>query len=218
MRFRPPRGWPGFLWRLAAAFAVLLAPWPGLSAFFSEKVAEAGNAFASIAAAVAGISPEIHFVAGEYPEHPWWARLAVENVFTTASFEVPVDTRTVVYIRLAVFVAMLAAWPIAVTRRAARAVALGLGLLVATIGISLLAPILQALGLVKVLALGRLTQSALSVGILTLDTYPSMAFAVPGLVGWLTLLLARTSSIPVPAEPLGRRSPVGREGPGANIS
>jgi hypothetical protein len=204
--------------RLAAAFVVLLAPWPGLSAFSSEKVAQAGNAFASMVAAVAGISPEIHFVAGEYPEHPWWVRLAVQNVFTTASFEVPVDTRTVVYIRLAVFVAMLVAWPIAATRRGAKAVALGLALLAGTIGISLLAPILQALGLVKVLALGRLTQSALSVGILTLDTYPSMAFAIPGLVGWLTLLLARTSSIAAPAEAFRRRSTVKRTGRGANYS
>jgi hypothetical protein len=43
---------------------------------------------------------------------------------------------------------------------------------------------------VNVLGLGVFAQSLLSVGILTFVSYPSMAFAIPTLIWWLTVCAA----------------------------
>jgi len=71
----------------------------------------------------------------------------------------------------------------------------GFALLIGLIALTIVLPLLQVLGIVKALALGVLTQSTLSIGILTLLTYPSMAFAVPGLVWLLTLRLGRLGPV-----------------------
>jgi hypothetical protein len=89
-----------------------------------------------------------------------------------------------------VFLSLALAWPIWRTRRGLKALVIGVGLLVAAMGLTLLFPLLQMLGMVNVLGLGVFAQSVLSVGILTLVSYPSMAFAIPGLIWWLTLRLA----------------------------
>jgi hypothetical protein len=200
----PPFRWPRFLWRFAAAMTALLVPWPGLAGAFAGSFADVCNACASVATSASGIQADLRFVADHYPEHPWWVQLAGKNVFTTQSFDIPVDTRTVAYIRIAVFLALAAAWPLAWSGRAARAAAVGLGSLLVLVGISILLATLQALALVKVIALGALVQSLISIGILSLVTYPSMAFAVPGLFWWFSLHLAtrdrkdRTEAKPSP--------------------
>jgi hypothetical protein len=145
----------------------------------------------AVAALASGADAEIRFVAERYePEHPWWVQLSVKNVFTNESFRVPVDTRTVAYIRIAVFLSLAVAWPFWATTRRIRATLGGFVVLVASIALTVVLPLLQVLGMVNVLGLGTLTQSALSIGILTLVTYPSMAFAIPCIVWLLTLRLA----------------------------
>jgi hypothetical protein len=181
--------------------AVLLWPWSGLAEPFSVAFADVCNALVGLGG---GGDSEIRFVASHYePDHPWWVLMSVRNVFTAESFGVPVDTRTVAYIRIAVFVSLALAWPLWRTRREIAALAIGATLLAFTIALSVAIPLLQVLGMVKVLSLGVWAQSVLSVGILTLVTYPSMAFAVPGLIWWLTLRIAAAR----PANGGERRAP-----------
>jgi len=190
----PPRGWRRFAWRFAALLVAFLLPWPGLASFFSAATADALGACAALLGGATGLADEVRFVAGHYPDHPWFVQLAVKNVFTTASFDIPIDTRTVAYVRIAVFVALAAAWPIARTRRALSAAVFGLALLLALIAFSVLLPTLQVLELVGLIKLGTALQSLISVGIMTLVTYPSMAFAVPAFVWLSTLYVARVSA------------------------
>jgi hypothetical protein len=182
-RLSPSGGWRRFLWRFALLLAVSIAPWPGLATPFARAMASACDA---VAGAVS--DAEVHFEAQRYaPEHPWWVRMSVRNVFTNESFEVPVDTRTVAYLRIVVFLAFALAWPSWAMRRGIEAALGGLAILVVLIALTVLLPLLQVLGMVKVLSIGVLAQSLLSIGIMTLGTYPSMAFAIPGLV-WLLML------------------------------
>jgi hypothetical protein len=183
----PGRSWSRFLARLVVLLALLLWPWPGIGRSFAESMAGACDAAAGL---VSGAGSEIHYAApGPAPEHPWWMQMSVKNVFTGESFEVPVDTRTVAYVRIAVFVALSLAWPIWTSRRGAKATACAFGLLLATVALTLTLPLLQVMGMVRVLPLGVRTQSIISVGILSLVTYPSMAFAIPALLWWLSLRL-----------------------------
>jgi hypothetical protein len=180
---RPSGGWRRFLWRLALLLSVSIAPWPGLATPFARAMAGACDAVAGVVS-----DAEVHFVAERYaPEHPWWVQMSVKNVFTSESFEVPVDTRTVGYLRIVVFLSFSLAWPFWAMRRGIEATLGGLAILAVLIGLTVVLPLLQVLGMVKVLALGVLAQSALSIVIMTLGTYPSMAFAIPGLV-WLVVL------------------------------
>jgi hypothetical protein len=189
--------WSRLLWRFVPAMALLLWPWPGLARAFSTAFEGACNALVRLAASA---EPQVQFVASQYePDHPWWVRMSVENVFTAESFSVPVDTRTVAYLRMAVFVSLALAWPLWKTRRRIVALAFGVALLVLSIAVSVAIPLLQVLGMVHVLSLGVGVQSILSIGILMLVTYPSMAFAVPGLIWWLALRIA--------ADPSDARSP-----------
>ena len=164
--------------------AILLFPWPVLAKSFSAAMAEVCDAGAGV---VSGNEAEIHFVADSYQGHPWWIQMSVKNVFTSESFQIPVDSRTVAYIRIAVFLSLALAWPFWVTKRTMTATAWGFALLIGLIALTIVIPLLQVLGMTKVLSLGVFTQSVLSIGILTLLTYPSMAFAVPGLIWLLTL-------------------------------
>jgi hypothetical protein len=200
MRVDSPSGeWRRFLSRFVPLLAVLLWPWPAIGHFCAEAFADGGQALVGL---VVGEGAEVRFVASHYePEHPFWVQMLVKNAFTGQSFELPVDTRTVVYLRIAVFLALALAWPVWKTRRGARATAWGFALLLATIVLSVALPLLQVLGMVSVLPLGALTQSVISIGILTLVTYPSMAFAIPGLFWVLTLRLARAT----PASDLARQ-------------
>jgi hypothetical protein len=138
-------------------------------------------------------SARIRFLAHDTVRDPWLVDLFVENVFTRQSFTIPVDTRTLAYLRIATFLALASAWPAPAIRRGLQALGLGLAMLLILICGSLLLAITQVLGMVKVLALGVFAQSVLSVGILTLVTYPSMAFALPGLIWWMTLQLASSA-------------------------
>jgi hypothetical protein len=201
----PHGGWKHFLWRCIPLVVVLLWPWPGLATLFSGAVADGCDA---VAGQVSGTDSEIHFVADRYePAHPWWVRMSVKNVFTGESFEVPLDTRTVAYIRIVVFLSLAIAWPFWSTRRGTKATLWGFALLIGSIALTVVFPLLQVLSMVKVLGLGVLTQSVLSIGILTFVTYPSMAFAIPGLVWLLTLRMAsddagRSARTPLPGVPV----------------
>jgi hypothetical protein len=164
---------------------VLLWPWPGLAGVFSQAASFVCDAIAGIEW---GRDSQIHFIPSRYePEHPWWVSMTIKNVFTGQSLEMPVDTRTLGYIRIAVFAALAIAWPFWTTKRVAGATACGFVLLLGGIAFSLVLPIVQVLGIVKVLSLGVLTQSMVSIGILTLATYPGMAFAIPALI-WLFVM------------------------------
>ena len=185
---RQPSGpWSAFLWRFVPLLVAVLCPWPGLARGFSGAFAGVCNAFAGVDL---GWDAEVRFVPHASAEHPWWVLLHVTNVLTGQHFSIPVDTRTAAYIRLAVFVALAVALPIWKTRRGLQAVAGCFAILVAVCALTVAMPLLQILGMVHVLALGVRTQSALSIGILTLLSYPSMAFAIPGLVWLLTMRLA----------------------------
>jgi hypothetical protein len=180
--------WSRLLWRFVPAMALLLSPWPGLARAFSVAFGGACNALVQLAANGDG---QVDFVASRYePDHPWWVLMSVKNVFTAESFGVPVDTRTVAYLRMSTFISLALTWPLWKTRRQMMALAFGIALLSLSIAVSVALPLLQVLGMVHVLALGVAVQSILSVGILMLVTYPSMAFAVPGLIWWLTLRVA----------------------------
>ena len=182
--------WPRIGLRFIALLAVLLWPWSGLGERFATAFARVCDALVHV---VSGDGAQIHFIAtGKDPEHPWWVTMAVRNVFTGQSFGIPVDTRTVAYVRFAVFLALALAWPVGRTLRGLKAVALGGTLLVAVTAASVAIPLLQVLGMVKILGIGVLAQSVLSIGILTLVTYPGMAYAIPGLLWWLTLRLAES--------------------------
>jgi hypothetical protein len=182
---KPSGGWKLFLWRFLPLMVILLWPWHGLGSSFSEAMADGCDAIAGL---VSGSGSEIHFAAARYePEHPWYVQMSAKNVFTDESYRVPVDTRTVAYIRVVVFLSLAMAWPFWTTKRGLTATAVSFAGLVALIGLTLVFPLLQILQIVRVLHLGVLTQSAVSIGILTLVTYPSMAFAIPSLV-WLLAL------------------------------
>jgi hypothetical protein len=201
-RLDPKGGWPRFLWRFIPVIAVLLVPWPGLASPFAETAADG---LGVLAMPISTADAEIHFMAGHYGnEHPWWVQMSVKNVFTNQAFEVPVDTRTVAYIRIVVFLSLAIAWPFWTSRRRIVATAAGFAGLIGLILLSVELPLLQVLGMVRVLELGRFAQSLISVGILTLVTYPSMAFAVPAFV-WFVTLRASMDRAP-PAKRAARRS------------
>jgi hypothetical protein len=193
MRLVEPRGgWKRYVWRLVALVAILLVPLPGIASSFSDAMADGCAALASL---LTDAGSEVHFVSKHYgAEHPWWVQLAVRNVFTGKAFEVPVDTRTVAYVRIAVFLSLAVAWPFWTSRRAIAATAGGFALLLGSIALSIVLPLLQALEIVQALELGRLVQSIVSVGILTLLTYPSMAFAVPSLLWFATVYVIGAGS------------------------
>jgi hypothetical protein len=200
--------WSRLGWRVIPVMVVLLFPWPGLGESFSIAFGHVCNA---IFALNPGGHSEIRFLTTQRDrEHPWWLLLSVTNVVTGASFRIPVDTRTVAYIRMAVFLSLALGWPLWKTRRGLKALAVGVALLALVMGLTLLFPLLQMLGMVNVLGLGVFGQSVLSVGILTLVSYPSMAFAIPGLIWWLTLRLADAPPAPpsAPAAAEATSSPV----------
>jgi hypothetical protein len=173
--------------RFLLFLALLLAPWPGLGRAFSALFAGCCDALVNL---FTGNGAEVHFSAADGDGvHPWWVTMSAKNVFTGQSYEIPVDARTVGYVRIAVFLAFALAWPLWKTGRGRRALAAGALLILAVVGLTVAFPLVQVLGMVRILGLGVLTQSFLSIGILTLVTYPSMAYALPGLVGWLTLRL-----------------------------
>jgi hypothetical protein len=175
-----PRAAGRFAVRFLPLIILLLWPWPGV-----------GRAFASGFGAVSEvlvspfISPEtvLHFQLRDSDiDHPWWLYLAVKNRLTGQSYGIPVDTRTLAYVRLAVFLALAVAWPVPWTRRGITCLASGAAALLAVIGVSLALPLMQVLELLGIVRLGVYVQSLASVGILSLVSYPSMAYAVPGLI------------------------------------
>jgi hypothetical protein len=168
--------------------AITLWPWTWLPQPFAGAFARVCSA---VVAPVFGEGVQIQFgLPDNDPKHPWWILMSVKNVFTGEAFNIPVDTRTIAYVRLAVFVALALTWPVPMTRRGAGAAALGVALLAAMMAMTIALPLLQVLGIVHVLGLGVLAQSVLSIGILTLVSYPSMAYAIPGLIWWLTRRVA----------------------------
>jgi exosortase/archaeosortase family protein len=190
----PKPAWLGFFRRFVPMMIISLFPWPGLGRAFSLSFARLGEACFG---RLAGESAEIHFFASRYdPAEPWWVLMTVRNVFTGEAYDLPLDTRTIGYIRIAVFASLILAWPIWTSRRAFKALVSGFVFLFAATGLAVVVPLLQVLGLLKVLSLGVLAQSALSVGILTVVTYPSMAFAIPALIFWMVVRLAGGGAMP----------------------
>jgi hypothetical protein len=174
--------------RFVPLIGVLLWPWSWLARPFAAGFARVCDA---IVAPVSGEGAQIHFaVPDSDPKHPWWILMSVKNIFTGELFSIPVDTRTLAYVRIAVFVALALTWPVAVTRRGAGALAVGIALFAMAMALSVGLPLLQVLGIVRVVGLGVLSQSVISIGILTFVTYPSMAYAIPALIWWLTWRMA----------------------------
>jgi hypothetical protein len=173
--------------RLVPLIAILLWPWTWLAQPFAAGFARACD---SVVELFSGDGAQIRFAGPDDPKHPWWILMSVKNVFTGESFEIPVDTRTLAYVRIAVFVALAITWPVWKTRRGVGATALGVAIFAVVMALSVALPLLQVLGIVKVLGLGVLSQSLISIGILTLVSYPSMAYAIPGLIWWLTWRVA----------------------------
>jgi len=173
--------------RLVPLLGAALWPWPGLAHAFTGAFAAACNGVARVDL---GWHARVAFEPHYAPDAPWLVLLSITNELSGRSFRIPVDTRTVAYLRFAVFFALALASSILRTRRGVRAAAAGVAVLAAITAVTIELGVLQVFGMLGVLRLGVLAQSVLSVGILTLVSYPSMAFAVPGLVWVLTMRLA----------------------------
>jgi hypothetical protein len=166
----------------------LLWPWPGVGRAFASGF---GRISEVAVTPLVGRETTVRFETRDSDaDHPWWLYLAVNNRMTGASYGIPVDTRTLAYIRLAVFLALAVAWPLPRTARGLACLAGAAAVLVAVIGVSLLLPLGQVFELLGIMRLGAFVQSLASVGILSLVSYPSMAYAVPGLIYALAAYLA----------------------------
>ncbi len=166
--------------RFVLLLVLLLWPWPGVGRAFASGFGTIGEA---AFAPFVGAATTVRFETREtYADHPWWLYLAVKNRMTGASYGIPVDTRTLAYVRLAVFLALAVAWPLPRTARGVACLAGAGGALLAVIGVSVLLPLGQVFELLGIVRLGAPVQSLASVGILSLISYPSMAYAVPGLI------------------------------------
>src|ERR1700742_3549544 len=110
-----PRAAQCFLVRFVPIIVLLLWPWPGLGRAFASGF---GRVSAAVVSPLVGAATAVRFDGyGADGDHPWWLYLAVKNRLTGQSYGIPVDTRTLAYIRLAVFLALAVAWPVPRTRR-----------------------------------------------------------------------------------------------------
>lgn len=185
-------GWDRFGLVFPAILLPLLAPWPGLAHAFSSAFSVAGNSVLHLASAGCrlDLAPSLH------EDHPWWIALHVTNTLSEETFHVDVDTRTTGYIRLAMLVALACSWPSLPWRIRLRATTAAFGLLLVAGAITLALPLVQILGVMQIIQLGRIAQSILSIGILTAITYPSMAYAIPALL-WLIALRMSGADDPI---------------------
>jgi hypothetical protein len=167
--------------RFLPLIILLLWPWPGVGRAFAWGF---GGVSEAVVSPFISTETVLHFQLrdSDAVDHPWWLYLAVRNRLTGQSYGIPVDTRTLAYVRLAVFLALAVAWPVPRSRRGITCLALGAAALLAMIGVSVALPVAQVLELLGIVRLGAFVQSLASVGILSLVSYPSMAYAVPGLI------------------------------------
>jgi hypothetical protein len=135
--------------------------------------------------------------AGSAPSKPWEVVMAAEDRVARRKISVPIETRSLSYVPLSVFVALALATPVADPRRERRILGFGLLTMLVLVGVLIAAPLLLLLGgasQVRGFELSVGTKVFLELVHRALVSPPGMAFAVPGLVWWALVSWTRRSS------------------------
>ncbi len=185
--------------------ALLLAPWPGLGAAFTRAVGAVANVVAGDlrwhAQPPLGLGNE-HTLAIAFrpalevdsggrpiPDPAWHTVLTIRDIESGAATRSAINVRFLVYVPLAIFVALTLAAPIERSRAWARSVALGLVLLAAFVSLSLALPVVGLLSddRVRGIELGDTAKGLLEAAYLTLIEMGSAnAILLWALARWLT--------------------------------
>lgn len=184
--------------------ALLLAPWPGLGAAFTRAVGAVANVVAgemrwhvqpplglgSESTLAIAFGPALEAAAGgAIPDPAWHTVLTIRNVDSSAATRSAINVRFLVYVPLAIFVALTLAAPIERSRAWALSVALGLALLAALVSLSLALPVAQLLAdeRVRAIELGDTAKGLLDAVYLTLIEMGSAnAILLWAIARWLT--------------------------------
>lgn len=173
-----------FAAKFAVVFGLLVTPWPGVPRSFSSAFNQVADfcghgLFSTERHAVRFVSAPAAAVDGD-----WDCVVLVQNATSGAMVDAAsLDLHRVVYLPLAVFLALSLASPL--RRRGIRPLLLLGGLFL--LPLLALLPIGSFLAQIHVLALGTTAQSFVDIAYRALVTPPGMAYAIPALL-WASIM------------------------------
>jgi hypothetical protein len=219
----PDRSIAAALARFFLAFALMVAPWPGLGSAFAEAVGAIATAAADPISAASNVTFLLRSPKPSENQPEWRAVVSVRQDFPDGPVDHAgaIDLRRAGYLQLVTFVALAAAWPPRGWPGALLATAIALAIVATAIAL----PILAFLSPIGVVHLGPWLQTLLSLASRALVAAPGMAFAIPGLAwlavrgGGLGTRILSAAAGPVEAPPHRRargRSSIAPEVPGGS--
>jgi hypothetical protein len=181
---QPSRSIGASLARFVLAFALMVAPWPGLGRGFTDAVGAIATAIADPISAASNVTFVLRSPKPVERQPDWRAVISVRQDFPDGPVDHAgaIDLRRAGYLQLATFVALAAAWPPRGRRRLLLAVAITFAMVSAAIAL----PILAFLSSIDVVHLGERSGTLVSLASRALVAAPGMAFACPGLA-WLAV-------------------------------
>ena len=166
-----------------------------LLAVFFAPLAVIGQTYAGAFRNVAALLAPSTFREGEVSigftgpseSKPWEVVMLAEDRVTARKISVPIETRSLSYVPLAVFMALALSTPVRDSRREGQILGFGLLCMLTLMGVLIAAPLLLLLGgasPVRAFELGVGSRLFLELVHRALVSPPGMAFAVPALVWW----------------------------------
>jgi hypothetical protein len=188
-----PRGWRELSFGFICVFAGLSLPIDALGRLYVRAHAALGSLLLPEVTR-SGVALAFHTDPASLAEAPWSLPLHVTPLAPQAPLTVPIDTRTLLYLPAACFVALAVATPLASWRQNARLLGLGLLVLEPLLVLLVCVPLLSFLGgtgPVRVLQLGAVSHTLLQLVYRALVVPPAMVFALPLFLWWILLRCLR---------------------------
>lgn len=188
-----PRGWRELSFGFICVFAGLSLPIDALGRTFVRLHAGLGSLLLPETTR-SGVALAFGVDAASLAAAPWSLPLHVTPPAPHAPLSVPIDTRTLLYLPAACFVALAVATPLTSWRQNARLLALGLLVLEPVLVLLACVPLLSFLGgtgPVRAFNLGVVSHTVLQLVYRALVVPPAMVFAIPLFSWWILLRCLR---------------------------
>jgi hypothetical protein len=189
-----------FCFGFACVFAGLVLPRRGLGPAYVSLLASLGNRLLPSGLG-SGVTLDFRLSSDGLEHEPWLLPLNVTALAPPSNLSIPIDVRSLLFVPLACFVALVVATPLGGWRKNARLLVIGVLVLQPLLLLLAALPVLSFLGgtgPVRAFELGTATHTALQILYRALVAPPAMAFALP-LFSWWVLL--KTSSRTPPGSP-----------------
>lgn len=193
-----PRGWRELAFGFVCVFAGLALPVDAFGRFFVRAHAAVGSWLMPEATSL-GVALAFRVDDTSLAAAPWSLQLVVSPALPRVPVTVPIDTRTLLYLPAACFVALAVATPLPSWRQNVRLLGWGLVLLEPILVLLATVPLLSFLGgtgPVRALSLGIGAHTLLQLVYRALVAPPAMAFAIPLFLWWMLLKSLRLSFAP----------------------